>query len=378
MSDVKPKIEGAPRSNYRKPNITPKTTSFSAPTSGLEDVIFDYGPSMKQGRFKTNVELLAEFMSSDLKKGGPATTRAIKNRKAPTFTLPKVLTRDEEAKLSTMEIRVKSHEYEEIYRDQQQWKHNNSVTFSKYLSHSTPSMRAKLQGMGKWETIEDEQDGLGLIGLLQAITFQQDGSKIGMLSLVEATKNLYLCFQRREWTLDGYATEFKARVQACEALGLSIGLDDGIVEAVAADEEPSLDWETIKDDSAKYTKYAGLAEKRFQAALLFSGLNAEAYGTLKNTVKNAWTTSGINSLPKTTADVIKMADEFVDPRTSKRVRANAQPGVAFITPGEEVSLSPKPTSGKANKSKAKISDAKPKSGEPVKHPDSGKLVESQQ
>ena len=109
--------------------------------------------------------------------------------------------------------------------------------------------------------------------------------------------------------------------------------------------------------------------------MLFSGLNAEAYGTLKNTVKNAWTTSGINSLPKTTADVIKMADEFVDPRTSKRVRANAQPGVAFITPGEEVSPSPKPTSGKANKSKTKISDAKPKSGEPVKHPDSGKLVE---
>ena len=63
MSDVKPKIEGASRSNYRKPNFTHKTTSFSAPTSGLEDVIFDYGPSMKQGRFKTNVELLAEFMS---------------------------------------------------------------------------------------------------------------------------------------------------------------------------------------------------------------------------------------------------------------------------------------------------------------------------
>jgi hypothetical protein len=253
MSDVKPKIEGAPRSNYRKPNITPKTASFSAPTSGLEDVIFDYGPSMKQGRFKTNVEPLVEFMSSDLKRGRPATTRAIKNRTAPTFTLPKVLTRDEEAQLSSMEIRVKAHEYEEIYREKQQWKHNSSVTFSKFLSHSTPSMRAKLQGMGKWETIEDEQDGLGLIGLLQAITFQQDGSKIGMLSLVEATKNLYLCFQRREWTLDGYATEFKARVQACEALGLSVGLDDGIVQAVAADEEPTLAWAKSKQ-TTKNTK----------------------------------------------------------------------------------------------------------------------------
>ena len=209
-------------------------------------------------------------------------------------------------------------------------------------------MRAKLQGMGKWEEIEDDQDGLGLIGLLQAITFQQDGSKIGMLSLVEAMKNLYFCFQRKEWTLDGYAAEFKARIQACEALGLSVGLDDGIVKAVAADEEPTLAWSTIKADGAKYTKYTGLAEKKFQAALLFAGLNSEAYGTLKTTVKNAWTTSGINSLPKTTADVIKMADEFVDPRTSKRVRANAQPGVAFITPGEEVTTSPKVPNARVN------------------------------
>ena len=62
-----------------------------------------------------------------------------------------------------------------------------------------------------------------------------------MLALVEATKNLYFCFQRKEWTLDAYATEFKARIQACEALGLSIGLDEGIVKAVADDEEPTLE-----------------------------------------------------------------------------------------------------------------------------------------
>ena len=61
-----------------------------------------------------------------------------------------------------------------------------------------------------------------------------------MLAPVEATKNFYFCFQRKEWTLDAYATEFKARIQACEALGLSVGLDDGIVKTIAADEEPAL------------------------------------------------------------------------------------------------------------------------------------------
>ena len=154
--------------------------------------------------------------------------------------------------MSNMQIRVKAHKYKEIYREQQQWKHNNSVTFAKYPSHSSPSMWAKLQGMEKWAKVENDQDGLGMVELLQAITFQQDGSKIGMLALVEATKNLYFCFQRKEWTLDAYAVEFKARIQACEALGFSIGLDDGIVKAVAANEEPTLKWAVVRNDKVKY------------------------------------------------------------------------------------------------------------------------------
>ena len=63
-----------------------------------------------------------------------------------------------------------------------------------------------------------------------------------------------------------------------------MGLDDGIVKAVAADEEPTLAWSAVLADDVKYKKYAGLAEKRFQAAMMFAGLNKEAYGTLQTTV----------------------------------------------------------------------------------------------
>ena len=69
-----------------------------------------------------------------------------------------------------------------------------------------------------------------------------------------------------------------------------------------------------------------------------------------------------------------MADEFVDPRTSKRVRANAQPGVAFITPGEEVKP-PATTAPKTRTNQAKAGEAKAETGAPLKHPNSDKLVE---
>ena len=68
-----------------------------------------------------------------------------------------------------------------------------------------------------------------------------------------------------------------------------------------------------------------------------------------------------------------MADEFVDPRTCKRVRANAQPGMAFITIGEEVT--PPLTTAKVRTNKAKAGNGKAEPGALVKHPDSGKIVE---
>jgi len=60
---TKPKMEGASCSGYlgKNPNYSNyRTPSFITPTSGLEKVIFDYGPSMKKGEFKHHVEPMAD------------------------------------------------------------------------------------------------------------------------------------------------------------------------------------------------------------------------------------------------------------------------------------------------------------------------------
>ena len=100
-------------------------------------------------------------------------------------------------------------------------------------------------------------------------------------------------------------------------------------------------WDNIVVDKAKCKEILGLAEQRYQSAMLFPSLSKDVHGMLQTMVKNAWTTQQVNLLPKTPAEVVKMTDEFVVPHNGKRVRANTQPGVAFITPDKEVQTTTK-------------------------------------
>ena len=66
--------------------------------------------------------------------------------------------------------------------------------------------------MDTWTNIEEKMDGLGLVKLLQDITFQQNGSKQSFLEIVEAVRNLYVSFQKEDQSLEDYTKEFKMRL----------------------------------------------------------------------------------------------------------------------------------------------------------------------
>ena len=64
--------EGAKSRTYHG---TKTATSYKAPTSGLEHIVFEYGNKMKPGSFKSMVESMAEHMAATLKYGGPRDPR---------------------------------------------------------------------------------------------------------------------------------------------------------------------------------------------------------------------------------------------------------------------------------------------------------------
>ena len=77
--------------------------------------------------------------------------------------------------------------------------------------------------MEGWTKIEDKHDGITLIKFLHWVYFDTDGSKQSMREIVLADKKLYLCFHKKEWSLDEYTREFLARKEVCEEIGSTPG-----------------------------------------------------------------------------------------------------------------------------------------------------------
>jgi hypothetical protein len=228
MSGQQKMIVGA-KSTYRG---TKAATSYKAPTSGLEHIVFEYGERMKPGSFKTMVESMAEHMSAALKYGGPEASKAIRKGENPIYKEPEEPTGDNITRKETMLFERK---FNQFMKQQDTWKENAGKIFEKLSSHCSPTMKTKLRGMQGWSEIEDNQDGIKMIKLLHRVYFDTDGSKQSVREMVLADKKLYICYQKKDWSLDDYTREFVARQEVCEEIGSTPGkcLESARLAAIA-------------------------------------------------------------------------------------------------------------------------------------------------
>ena len=90
--------------------------------------------------------------------------------------------------------------------------------------------------MDSLDTVEANQNGLFLTNLIQYTNVQKDGSNQSMLQVIEAERILHICLHRATMTMDAYNTEFKSRVQVCEALVLRVSATKS-AEKVVAEED---------------------------------------------------------------------------------------------------------------------------------------------
>ena len=72
-------------------------------------------------------------------------------------------------------------ELKETKRMKATWASNNQVIFNLFISHCSPEMETKLQGMKAQSEIDESQDGLKLI---RDIMHKQDKTAQAMLDVV--------------------------------------------------------------------------------------------------------------------------------------------------------------------------------------------------
>ena len=129
-----------------------------------------------------------------------------------------------------------------------------------------------------------------MVKLLHRVYFDTDGSRQSMREMVLADKKLYLCFQKKEWSLDEYTREFQARHEVCEEIGSSPGecLESArlVASANGVDYNELARSDTPEDVEAR-KGYIKAWQKQYLVALHFEGLNNVYYADLKQEVHNS-------------------------------------------------------------------------------------------
>ena len=169
-------------------------------------------------------------------------------------------------------------------------------------------MLQKLTELPEWETVEEDTEGVGIEKMLRQVCHKKGaGGKQQMLNIVQATKYAYMFWQQRD-SVATYHEHFLATLEVAEAV------DSMIVRDVATTNIFIVEWGLDTSNSGSITEEKQTAafaegEKRFRAAMFFSGISDHKYGELKDNVHNSYL-AGVDILPQTYNAVLRMADGF--------------------------------------------------------------------
>jgi hypothetical protein len=87
-AEKKPNVKGG-QQHYPRCNFTPKKPTFTAPTQGLEHIIFDNtGTAKVASTFNLNIKAISEHLTNRLKYDRPLAALAVRKLKEPKIVFP--------------------------------------------------------------------------------------------------------------------------------------------------------------------------------------------------------------------------------------------------------------------------------------------------
>ena len=139
-------------------SFRPGKKGFKAPTEGLQYVVFNYTSSNNNKNvFVESVKKLSHHIavSGSIRYEAPTAARAVRTLTAPTFENPAKPEKQEDGGYNELEKDVSMNELKEVKKMKATWASNNQVIFNLFLSHCSPEMETKLQGMKTWSDIDE-------------------------------------------------------------------------------------------------------------------------------------------------------------------------------------------------------------------------------
>ena len=148
-----------------------KKNVFRAPTVGFEKTTFDVDDTSCTSKFKDHVDALAGHLGLTLKKGGPALAMAMRNGKKPVFSYPKDLDATEQQ--DPTKLFVFQRDYARVDDEKRAFEENNNRAYELLNLHCSPATVTAMKSMKDYTKCRDNQDGIGLLALIQSVSFNK-------------------------------------------------------------------------------------------------------------------------------------------------------------------------------------------------------------
>jgi len=134
-----------------------------------------------------------------------------------------------------------------------------------------------------------------------------------MREMVLVDKKLFLCFQKKKWSLVEYTREFLEREEVCEEIGSTPGKCLESARLAASADGQNYDDSVGSDNAggiAAREGYIKTGQQQYLVALHFEGLkiNNVQFLDLKQEVHNGCV-HGINTTPKTIEQILQMCNK---------------------------------------------------------------------
>ena len=155
------------------------SSSYSAPTAGLQKVLFSFGSTKDAAEYITTKSKLARYVGTQSWPGAPVASMAMEDMADPILIPPtrptlekeilksdgrtEIITRDETNPFFKLEVDEFISANKTYNSKKEKWEENRPRAYNLVLQHCSPVLETRLISQAKWEQVRANQDVVGLL-----------------------------------------------------------------------------------------------------------------------------------------------------------------------------------------------------------------------
>eukprot|EP00804_Cyclotella_cryptica_P016582 CCRYP_020530-RA/>CCRYP_020530-RA protein AED:0.64 eAED:0.30 QI:0/-1/0/1/-1/1/1/0/420 len=340
MGDSEDKDEKVPKERKRgvcggkkfRQHATPGT-KYKAPTSGLEEYIYQSGAAKHAAQYSETTEKICNYMQANYKSGADI-AGALKQLTDLEITMPDPPAGSTDSvgnfvPPTTAEEHIFKRKFDAEYTREQRYQENKKKAYALLYEHCTPELKALLKGDDNWGTLEASQDSIELLRKIEGLCCKFDPTKQETQAIVAADKAIMRYVQEGHVSNSQYFKRFNALVDTAISYWSSIGQSKALVTAEL------VKMGTTRESATTSQKHKAmeLAQEAYLSMMMLDGANYFKFRELREELDNDYA-KGTDTYPTNRNAVLRLLNSRKTPSYPRQANVRQSDGAMVFAQGD--------------------------------------------